>query len=69
MKPAPKKVVSAEECPFRKNICRGKAAKGKSVKERHLVWMERRETGEKHKNKAETCTNRDAMSCRERGKE
>lgn len=63
------KVVPVEKCLFGRNTFRGRPLNGKSVKERHLIWKERRKIGEKCTNKPELYTNERALSLLKREKQ
>lgn len=63
------KVVPVEKCLFGKNTFRGRPLNGKSAKERHLIWKERRKIVEKRTNKPELYTNESTLSLLKREKQ
>lgn len=63
------KVVAVEKCLFGRNTFRGRPLNGKSVKERHLIWEEKRKIVEKRTNKPGLYTNERALSLLKREKQ
>ena len=63
------KVVPVEKCLFGRNTFRRRLQNEKSVKERRLIWKERRKIVEKCTNKPELYTNERALSLLKREKQ
>lgn len=62
-------VVPVEKCLFGRNTFRRRPLNGKSVKERHLIWKERRKIVEKRTNKPGLYTNESTLSLLKREKQ